>query len=102
MKTKVSNKKVWLGAMIVLLNVVALLALTFLMIELNYGRDVISFIVSNLSRIIFVVASVTFLLALTFGYIRIDCQELLENLSKLVEVMVSPVRAKALRESLQC
>ena len=88
MKTKVSNKKVWLGAMIVLLNVVALLALTFLMIELNYGRDVISFIVSNLSRIIFVVASVTFLLALTFGYIRIDCQELLENLSKLVEVMV--------------
>ena len=87
MKTKLSNKKMWLGAMIVAFNVIALLALTFLMIEINYGMDVISFIVDNLSRIIFVVASVTFLSALTFGYIRFDCQELLENLSRLIEVL---------------
>lgn len=87
-KTKVSNKKVWLGVMIVTFNVIALLALTFLIIELNYGMDVISFIVENLSRVIFVVASVIFLSALTFGYIRYDCQELLENLSRLIEVLV--------------
>ena len=88
MKTKLSNKKVWLGVMIVAFNVIALLALTFLMIEINYGMGVIEFIVDNLSRIIFVVASVTFLSALTFGYIRFDCQELLENLSRLIEVLV--------------
>lgn len=88
MKTKLSNKKVWLGVMIVTFNVVALLALTFLMIEINYGMGVIEFIVDNLSRIIFVVASVTFLSALSFGYIKFDCQELLENLSRLIEVLV--------------
>lgn len=74
--------------MIVTFNVVALLALTFLMIEINYGMGVIEFIVDNLSRIIFVVASVTFLSALSFGYIKFDCQELLENLSRLIEVLV--------------
>ena len=88
MKTKLNNKKVWLGAMIVTFNVIALLALTFLMIEINYGMGVIEFIVDNLSRIIFVVASVAFLSALSFGYIRFDCQELLENLSRLIEVLV--------------
>ena len=74
--------------MIVFFNVIALLALTFLMIELNYGMGVIEFIVQNLGRIIFVVASVAFLSALAFGYIRFDCQELLENLSRLIEVLV--------------
>lgn len=88
MKTKLNNKKVWLGAMIVTFNVIALLALTFLMIEINYGMGVIEFIVDNMSRIIFVVASVAFLSALSFGYIRFDCQELLENLSRLIEVLV--------------
>lgn len=83
------NKKTRLwGIAIFAINAIVIVALAFLMLEINRGWKGVDFIVKNPSRAVFVVASVILLLALTYGYLYFESKKILFNLLKLVEMFI--------------
>lgn len=88
MQTKLSKKTLWLGILMFALNVVLLLALAFLMIELNQKFKAIDFIKTNPYNVIFVASAVVFLSILTYGFLLFECRELLGNVVKLIELFI--------------
>lgn len=70
------------------MNVILLLTLVFLLIELNQSFAAIDFIVNNLNKVIFVTSSVVFLSILIYGFLYFECRNLLENVTRLVELFV--------------
>ncbi len=84
---KTKKTRLW-GIVIFVLNAIVIAALTFLMLEINRGWKGVDFIVENPSRIVFVVASVILLLALTYGYLYFESKKILLNLSKLNEMFI--------------
>ena len=85
MKAKLTKKAAWLGGLIFILNVIIILALAFLMIELNETVQAIKYIAENPSKVLFVVATVLFLSVLTFFYMYFESYEILSSVLKLVE-----------------
>lgn len=88
MKGKLTKKNALIGITLFILNVILLLAIAFLMIELNQSAHAIQFINSNTSNVVFVVATVIFLSILTFGYLYFECMRILTNVLKLIEMFV--------------
>lgn len=86
MKTKLTKKAAWLGLLMFALNVIILLAITFLMIELNQTTHAIDYITQNPGKVVFVVATVLFLSVLTYGYLYFESSDVLGNLIRLVEM----------------
>lgn len=70
------------------LNVILLLALAFLMIELNQKFKAINFIKTNPYNVIFVASAVVFLSVLAYGFLLFECKELLGNVVKLIELFI--------------
>lgn len=85
MKQKLTKKAVLLGLLMFGLNVIIILALTFLMIELNQTKHALEFISNNPNKVVFVVATVLFLSVLTFGYLYFESPEILGNIVRLIE-----------------
>lgn len=85
---KLSKKKTLTGVALFAFNAVILLALTFLFLELKENWNAEQYIVNNLSKVIFVVASIIFLSVLTFGYLFFESRMMLENVSKQVEMFL--------------
>lgn len=88
MKEKLNRKAVLIDLTLFLLNVILLLAIAFLMIELNQTAHAIEYIQKNPSKVVFVVATVLFLSLLTFGYLYFESMFVLANVLKLVEMFV--------------
>lgn len=86
MKTKLTKKAAWLGLLMFALNVIILLAITFLMIELNQTTHAIDYITQNPSKVVFVVATVLFLSVLTYGYLYFESSDVLGNIIRLIEM----------------
>ncbi|MDE7400704.1 MAG: HDIG domain-containing protein, partial [Clostridia bacterium] len=85
MKTRLTKKAAWLGLLMFALNVIILLAIAFLMIELNQTTHAIDYILNNPSKVVFVVATVIFLSVLTYGYLYFESSEILANIIRLIE-----------------
>ncbi|MDE7086822.1 MAG: HDIG domain-containing protein [Clostridia bacterium] len=85
MKVKLSKKATWIGVVTFLLNVIIILALAFLMIELNESNKALIYITENPGKVVFVVATVLFLSVLMFGYLYFESSEVLSSLTKLIE-----------------
>ncbi|MCM1437629.1 MAG: HDIG domain-containing protein [Roseburia sp.] len=85
-----TKKTVLIDLTLFVLNVLLLLAISFLMIELNknLGMHAVEFIKNNTNKVIFVVATVLFLSLLTFGYLYFESIHVLVNVLKLVEMFV--------------
>lgn len=60
MKEKLSKKTALIGLLMFALNAVILLAIAFLMIELNQEMHAIQYITENPGKVVFVVATVLF------------------------------------------
>lgn len=88
MKEKLNRKAVLIDLTLFLLNVILLLAIAFLMIELNQTAHALEYIQKNPSKVVFVVATVLFLSLLTFGYLYFESIFVLANVLKLVEMFV--------------
>ncbi len=88
MKEKLTKKAVLIDLTLFFLNVLLLLAITFLMIELNQSLHAIEYIKENPSKVVFVVATVLFLSLLTFGYLYFESVFVLANILKLIEMFV--------------
>lgn len=90
MKGKLTKKTVLIDLTLFVLNVLLLLAISFLMIELNQklGMHAVEFIKNNTNKVIFVVATVLFLSVLTFGYLYFESIQVLQNILKLIEMFV--------------
>lgn len=88
MKTKVTKKAAWLGLLMFGLNVIIILAITFLMIEMNQTTQALQYIADNPSKVVFVVATVIFLSVLTYGYLYFESGAVLAEISKLIEMFV--------------
>lgn len=86
MKGKLTRKAALIGVLMFALNVIILLAIAFLMVELNQHSQAIKYITSNPSRAVFVVATVIFLSVLTYGYLYFESTEILTKLTKLIEM----------------
>ena len=86
MKTKITKKSMWLGLLMFALNSIILLAIAFLMIELNQSTQAIAFIMKNPNKVVFVVATVLFLSVLTYGYLYFEDTAVLANIIKLIEM----------------
>ena len=87
-KEKLTKKAVLIDLMLFLLNVILLLAIAFLMIELNQNAHAIEYIRNDPSKVVFVVATVLFLSVLTFGYLYFESVFVLTNILKLIEMFV--------------
>ncbi|MCM1546368.1 MAG: HDIG domain-containing protein [Clostridiales bacterium] len=85
-----TKKTVLIDLTLFVLNVLLLLAISFLMIELNQklGMHAVEFIKNNTNKVIFVVATVLFLSVLTFGYLYFESIQVLQNILKLIEMFV--------------
>ncbi|MDE6690470.1 MAG: HDIG domain-containing protein [Clostridia bacterium] len=83
-----TRKAVLIDLTLFVLNVLLLLAIAFLMIELNQTAHAIEYIKNNPSKVVFVVATVLFLSLLTFGYLYFESVGVLANVLKLVEMFV--------------
>ncbi|MDE7380177.1 MAG: hypothetical protein K2N14_03900, partial [Clostridia bacterium] len=88
MKEKLTKKAAFIGLLMFALNVILILAIAFLMIELNQWSKAISYIVNNPNKVVFVVATVLFLSVLTYGYLYFESASVLANVIKLVEMFV--------------
>lgn len=88
MKEKLTRKAVLIDLALFVLNVLLLLAIAFLMIELNQTAHAIEYIQKNPSKVVFVVATVLFLSLLTFGYLYFESVGVLANVLKLIEMFV--------------
>lgn len=88
MKGKLTKKAVLIDLTLFVLNVILLLAIAFLMIELNQSTHAIDYIKENSSKVVFVVATVLFLSLLTFGYLYFESTAVLANVLKLIEMFV--------------
>lgn len=86
MKGKLTRKAALIGVLMFALNVIIILAIVFLMIELNQSDSTIKYILSHPSRVLFVVASVIFLSVLTYGYLYFESTEVLTRITKLIEM----------------
>ena len=86
MKTKLSRKAALIGLLMVMLNAILILAIAFLMIELNQTSHAIEYIVNNPNKVVFVVATVLFLSALTYGYLYFESAEVLSKVIRLIEM----------------
>lgn len=86
MKEKLTKKSALIGIVLLFLNVLIILAIAFLMIELNQWTHAFQFISANPGKVIFVVASVLFLSALMFGYMYFESKEVLVSVSRLIEI----------------
>ncbi len=86
MQTKLSKKTLWAGISVFAVNVIVLLGLAFLMMELICNFKGIDFVKSHPYNMIFVASAVLFLIALTYGYLFFECNELLFNVVKLIEL----------------
>lgn len=83
-----TRKAVLIDLALFVLNVLLLLAIAFLMIELNQTAHAIEYIQKNPSKVVFVVATVLFLSLLTFGYLYFESVGVLANVLKLIEMFV--------------
>ncbi len=88
MKEKLTRKAVLIDVVLFVLNVLLLLAIAFLMIELNQTAHALEYIRENPSKVVFVVATVLFLSLLTFGYLYFESTFVLANVLKLTEMFV--------------
>lgn len=88
MEIKLSKKMTLTGVALFAVNAVIILALTFLMLELKENWNAQQYIVNNLNKVIFTVASVIFLSVLTFGYLFFESRRMLANVSKQVEMFL--------------
>ena len=86
MKTRLTKKAACLGLLMFALNVIIVLAIAFLMIELNQSSQAIAFIAKNTNKVVFVVATVLFLSVLTYGYLYFEDTAVLKNVIKLIEM----------------
>ena len=86
MKTKLSRKAALIGLLMVTLNALLILAIAFLMIELNQTTHAIEYIVNNPNKVVFVVATVLFLSALTYGYLYFESAEIMSKVIRLIEM----------------
>lgn len=85
MKEKLTKKSALIGVMLFVLNVLLILAIAFLMIQLNQKAYAIEYIRNNTNRVIFVVATVLFLSLLMYGYLYFESVGVLANILKLIE-----------------
>ena len=88
MKGKMTKKAMFIDVLLFVLNVILLLAIVFLMIELNQTTHAIDYIKENPSKVVFVIATVLFLSLLTFGYLYFEYPSALTNILKLIEIFV--------------
>ncbi len=86
MKEKLTKKAAFLGLLMFVFNVIILLALAFLMIELNQTTHAIDYIRDNPSKVVFVVATVLFLSVLNYGYLYFESMSVLANVTQLIEM----------------
>ncbi len=86
MKEKLTKKTALIGLTLFILNVILILAIAFLMIELNQTAHAIKYIRDNPSKVVFVVATVLFLSLLTWGYLYFESIGILTNVLKLIEM----------------
>ena len=86
MKEKLSKKTALIGLLMFALNAVILLAIAFLMIELNQEMHAIQYITENPGKVVFVVATVLFLSVLTFGYLYFESVSVLTRIIRLIEM----------------
>lgn len=99
MEIKLTKKQVCVSVLIFLLNAIVILATAILMEELNIlianlrgnpvvYESVLDFIIINWQRAVFIVASVLFLLSLTYGYLYFESRKILAKPSKQVEIFL--------------
>ena len=68
------------------LNAIILLAIAFLMIEINQKTHAIAYISAYPSKVVFVVATVLFLSVLNYGYLYFESVSVLARITKLIEM----------------
>lgn len=70
------------------LNIILLAAMIFLLLEVNYGVEVLDYIVENYNNILFVASAVIILSMLMYAYYYFECTEILRDMSKIIECFV--------------
>lgn len=88
MGKKLNNKTFGLGILIFVLNVLMLFVLVFILLEINEGLNTLKYISGNVSKVIFVCATIILLSALTYTYFYFECRKLLENIAKIIECFI--------------
>ena len=88
MKKRLSTKTISLSVLMFVLNIILLFAMIFLLLEVNYGVDVIGYITKNYNRVLFVASSVIILSMLMYAYYYFECTEILRDMSKIIECFV--------------
>ncbi|MDE6373992.1 MAG: HDIG domain-containing protein [Clostridia bacterium] len=86
MKGKLTKKAAFLGLLMFVLNAIILLAIAFLMIEINQKTHAIAYISAYPSKVVFVVATVLFLSVLNYGYLYFESVSVLARITKLIEM----------------
>lgn len=88
METKLSRRQYGLDVLTFAINFIVLLAIAFGILSIKQNGNPIQFIAQNYDKVLFMVAALLFLCAITFGYLCYDGREILSKIPRQIEIFV--------------